>query len=55
MVIERLESFGVLSSNGETNIFPDIDRAIEWAENSILYAQPQPHRDEIPLAEVDDL
>ena len=52
MVMERLESFGVLSSNGETNIFPDIDRAIEWAENSLLYAQPQPHRDEIPLAEI---
>ena len=50
--MERLESFGVLSSNGETNIFPDIDRAIEWAENSLLYAQPQLHRDEIPLAEI---
>ena len=47
MAMERLESFGVLSSNGETNIFPDIDRAIEWAENSLLYAQPQLHRDEI--------
>jgi GAF domain-containing protein len=29
MAMERLESFGVLSSNGETNIFPDIDLAIE--------------------------
>jgi hypothetical protein len=47
-----IESFGVLSSNGETNIFPDIDRAIECAENSLLYAQPQLHRDEIPLAEI---
>jgi anti-anti-sigma regulatory factor len=52
MAMERLESFGVLSSNGETNIFPDIDRAIECAENSLLYAQPQLHRDEIPLAEI---
>ena len=51
--MERLESFGVLSSNGETNIFPDIDRAIECAENSLLYAQPQLHRDEIPLTQVD--
>src|SRR5580693_7937695 len=52
MAMERLESFGVLSSNGETNIFPDIDRAIECAENGLLYAQPQLHRDEIPLAEI---
>jgi sulfate permease, SulP family len=52
MAMERLESFGVLSSDGETNIFPDIDRAIECAENSLLYAQPQLHRDEIPLAEI---
>jgi sulfate permease, SulP family len=53
MMIERLLSFGVLSPNGDTNVFPDIDRAIECAENSLLYAQPQLHRDEIPLAEID--
>jgi sulfate permease, SulP family len=50
--MERLENFGVLSPNGETSVFPDIDRAIECAENSLLDAQPQLHRDEIPLAEV---
>jgi sulfate permease, SulP family len=53
MMIERLLSFGVLSPNGATDVFPDIDRAIECAENSLLYAQPQLHRDEIPLAEID--
>jgi sulfate permease, SulP family len=50
--IERLENFGVLSANEEANFFPDIDRAIECAENSLLDAQPQLHRDEIPLPEV---
>jgi SulP family sulfate permease len=53
MMIERLLSFGVLSPNGETNVFPDIDRAIECAENSLLYARPQLRRDEIPLTQVD--
>jgi sulfate permease, SulP family len=50
--MERLENFGVLSSFGETNILPDIDRAIERAENSLLRAQARLHRDEIALAEV---
>jgi anti-anti-sigma regulatory factor len=53
MMIERLSSFGVLSPSGDTNVLPDIDRAIECAENSLLYAQPQLHRDEIPLGEID--
>ena len=53
MMIERLLSLGVLSPNGETNVFPDIDRAIEYAENSLLYARPQLRRDEIPLTQVD--
>jgi anti-anti-sigma regulatory factor len=53
MATERILSFGVLSPNGDTDVFPDIDRAVECAENSLLYAQPQLHRDEIPLAEID--
>lgn len=52
VAIDRLKSFGILSSDREANIFPDIDRAIECAENSLLDAQPQLHRDEIPLAEI---
>ena len=42
-----------MSPNGDTDVFPDIDRAIECAENSLLYAQPQLHPVEIPLAEID--
>jgi sulfate permease, SulP family len=49
--MERLEHFGVLRSLGAANVLPDIDRAIERAENDLLRAQAQPHRDEIPLAE----
>jgi anti-anti-sigma regulatory factor len=52
VAIDRLKSFGILSSDREANIFPDIDRAIECAENSLLNAQPRLHRDEIPLAEI---
>ncbi len=48
----RLENFGVLSSIGETNILPDIDRAIERAENDLLRTQTRLYRDEIALAEV---
>jgi SulP family sulfate permease len=49
---ERLEHFGVLSSIGEANILPDIDRAIERAENYLLRVQAQLYREEIPLVEV---
>jgi MFS superfamily sulfate permease-like transporter len=49
--VARLEHFGVLPSIGAANVFPDIDRAIERAENDLLRAQAQPDRDEIPLAE----
>jgi sulfate permease, SulP family len=52
MAIERLEDCSVLSSDDETSIFPDIDRAIECAENILLNGRPQLHRDELPLAEV---
>ena len=50
--MERLEHFGVLSSIGAANILPDIDRAIERAENDLLRVQAQLYREEIPLAEV---
>jgi len=49
-----LENFGVLASIGTASIFPDVDRAIERAEDDLLRAQPQLyHSGEIPLAEVD--
>lgn len=52
MAKERLENFGVLASIGEANILPDVDRAIERAEEDMLRTQPQLYRAETPLAEV---
>jgi len=53
VAIERLEDCNVLSIDTEANVFPDIDRAIECAENILLNARAQFHRDELPLAETD--
>ena len=53
VAIERLEDCNVLSIDTEANVFPDIDRAIECAENILLNARAQFHRDELPLAEID--
>jgi sulfate permease, SulP family len=50
--MESLESFGVLSSLGRANIFPDVDRAIERAEDDLLRTQPQLYRAEIAIAEL---
>jgi len=53
MAMERLENFGILLSISGVNIFPDVDRAIERAEDDLLRTQPLLHRAEIiPLAEV---
>ncbi len=52
MATERLENFGVLSSIGHANILPDVDRAIEWAENELLRTEPRLCREEIALKEV---
>ena len=49
--MERLENFGMLSLIGDAGILPDVDRAIERAENDLLRTQPRLHREEIPLAE----
>ncbi len=53
VAIERIEECGILSIDNETNVFPDIDRAIECAENVLLNTRPQRDRDELPLAEID--
>ena len=50
--MERLESFGVLSSIGDANIVPDVDRGIQRAEDDLLRTQPQLHDTEMPLAQV---
>jgi sulfate permease, SulP family len=52
MPMERLENFGTLSSIGDANIFPDVDRAIERAENDLLRTRVQLYHPEMPLAEV---
>jgi anti-anti-sigma regulatory factor len=53
VAIERLEDCSVLSIDNEAKAFPDIDRAIECAENILLNSRAQLHRDELPLAETD--
>jgi SulP family sulfate permease len=50
IAMERLESFGVLSSIGDANIVPDVDRGIQRAEDDLLRTQPQLHDTEMPLA-----
>ncbi len=53
MAMKFLKNFGVPSSIGDAYIFPDVDRAIERAEDSLLRTQPlRMYRDEIPLATV---
>ena len=52
IAMERLESFGVLSSIGDANIVPDVDRGIQRAEDDLLRMQPQLHDTEMPLAQV---
>jgi sulfate permease, SulP family len=53
IAMERLENIGILPSISGVNIFPDVDRAIERAEDDLLRTQPPLHRAEmIPLAEV---
>ena len=52
IAMERLENFGVLSSIGDANIVPDVDRGIQRAEDELLRTQPQLYDAEMPLAEV---
>jgi SulP family sulfate permease len=52
IVVERLENFGVLSSIGDANIAPDVDRSIQRAEDHLLGRQPHLSGAEMPLSEV---
>jgi sulfate permease, SulP family len=52
IAMERLESFGVLSSIGDAKIVPDVDRGIQRAEDDLLRTQPQLHDTEMLLAQV---
>ena len=49
---ERLEEFDAVAAFGLANIFPDVDRAIERAEDDLLRTQAQASSAEIPLANV---
>jgi len=54
VVTGRLKDFGVLQSIEPANIFPDVDRAIERAEDDLLRAEGSLHpaEGEIPLAQI---
>jgi len=49
---ERLEEFDAVAAFGLANIFPDVDRAIERAEDDLLRTQAQASSEEGPLANV---
>jgi sulfate permease, SulP family len=51
IAMERLEDFDAVSSFGRVDIFPDVDRAIERAEDDLLRSHEQLSVEEIPLAE----
>jgi glutaminase len=50
----RLDDFGVIDPRGKERVFPDVDRAIEHAEDAMLLAHhgPQTPFDEISLNEI---
>ena len=50
--MERLDNFGVLSSIGDANLVPDVDRGIQRAEDALLQTQPRLGNAELQLAEV---
>jgi len=52
IAMERLENFAVVLAIGDANIVPDVDRAIQRAEDELLRTQPQSYDAEMPLAEV---
>ncbi len=50
---ERLADFSYLETAMPDKIFPDVDRAIEWAETDLLRADdPQPVAAELPLEQM---
>ena len=50
--MERLEEFGALAALGRADIYPDVDRAIERAEDDLLKAQGRAGLAEVALTEV---
>ncbi|MGD0418680.1 MAG: SulP family inorganic anion transporter [Xanthobacteraceae bacterium] len=52
VTMERLEEFGALAAFGGADVFPDVDRAIERAEDNLLRTQAQINFTELALPEV---
>ncbi len=52
VAIERLEEFDGVATIGRDDIYPDVDRAIERAEDDLLKARSPLRAAEIPLPEV---
>jgi anti-anti-sigma regulatory factor len=52
--MERMEEFGVTETLTKARIFPDVDRAMEWAEDDLLKTEMQERatRSEIALADL---
>jgi sulfate permease, SulP family len=52
LAIERLGDFGALAAIDRADFFPDVDRAIERAEDDLLRCETQPESAEMELHEV---
>jgi MFS superfamily sulfate permease-like transporter len=50
--VERLDEFGALAKFDDSSVFPDVDRAIEHAEDDLLETWEQPGASELVLADV---
>jgi SulP family sulfate permease len=52
VAMERLEEFGGIAAMGQGDVYPDVDRAIEGAEDDLLKTRAPSRVAEIPLPEV---
>jgi sulfate permease, SulP family len=52
MALDRLQNLGALASIEDADILPDVDRAIERAEDDLLRAEPRLRQTEVPLTMV---
>jgi sulfate permease, SulP family len=52
MALDRLQNLGALASIEDADILPDVDRAIERAEDDLLRAEPRLRHTEVPLTTV---
>ena len=50
--VERLKEFDALAAFGDATTFPDVDRAIEHAEDDLLRSWEQPAAAELALADL---